>query len=509
MRVKTLTIEAMPIIARGGSSSRATGRVVAAAAIVAGTAAALYFARLDLTLSHYDARAHLVVARRVTDSLTPGWRQLGALWLPLPHLLNLIPVCLWWNYQTGASAVAWSIVVLGAGLGALSNYLRRHTQSTVIAIAAPLALLVNPNVLYLQSTPMTEPILIGLALLAMSAVDRWMASPNRRSAMAAGAWIGALLWTRYEGWLIAPPLVAIAWVSVWWRRRRSRDANPPAATGAHWLATIPGVAVLAFLALGRASTGRWFVSSGFFVADNPSHGRLVAAWDQVRQGLLDVGGPVLIVAAALGALVLIARTRSSAGAALLPLALLACAVLPLGAFDAGHPYRVRYMVPLLVGAWTLAASFVGALPAGLRGVLFVAVAAAAAIERPPLSLSAPMVVEAQRERPSRDGRKIVSEYLAAHFDRTPILASMGSLGHYMQEVSAIGLRLADFVHEGNGDLWIDATLFPRRNVGWVLIEERAEGGDGLAQRARENPEWLSGFSRVSEGGGLALYRRRN
>ena len=63
--------------------------------------APLIYARADLTLSHYDARAHLVVARRVVDSLTPGWRQLGGVWLPLPHLINLIPVQWDSSYRTG------------------------------------------------------------------------------------------------------------------------------------------------------------------------------------------------------------------------------------------------------------------------------------------------------------------------------------------------------------------------------------------------------------------------
>src|SRR5205085_1906810 len=41
-------------------------------------------------LLHFDAKAHLVVARRTIDSLTPGWTQLGAVWLPLPHVLNAL-----------------------------------------------------------------------------------------------------------------------------------------------------------------------------------------------------------------------------------------------------------------------------------------------------------------------------------------------------------------------------------------------------------------------------------
>jgi hypothetical protein len=70
------------------------------------------------------------------------------------------------------------------------------------------------------------------------------------------------------------------------------------------------------------------------------------------------------------------------------------------------------------------------------------------------------------------------------------------------------LHLANFLHEGNGDLWIEALKSPRRSVGWMLLEERAEGGDMLAALARTNSGFLDGFERVAEGGGLALYERK-
>ena len=79
-----------------------------------GVAAALVYWQQGLTLSHYDAKGHLVVARRVLDSLTPGWLQLGAVWLPLPHVLNLLPVQVDAWYRTGASAIAISILSIGA-----------------------------------------------------------------------------------------------------------------------------------------------------------------------------------------------------------------------------------------------------------------------------------------------------------------------------------------------------------------------------------------------------------
>lgn len=43
----------------------------------------------------------------------------------------------------------------------------------------------------------------------------------------------------------------------------------------------------------------------------------------------------------------------------------------------------------------------------------------------------------------------------------------------------------------------------------MLIEEKAEGGDMLAKRAREHPHFLDGYSRVCEGAGVALYERQN
>ena len=121
-------------------SSPAAGRrlwwLVFVAASVAGALAAIAYAHVGLTLGHYDARSHLVVARRVVDNLTPGWRQIGALWLPLPHLLNLIPVQWDWNYRTGCSAVVLSVLSLSCGLASLARYLVRRTGSGVVAIVA-------------------------------------------------------------------------------------------------------------------------------------------------------------------------------------------------------------------------------------------------------------------------------------------------------------------------------------------------------------------------------------
>src|SRR5215475_3364992 len=86
--------------------------MLAALAALSGSAAWVVFFRQGLVLSHYDAKAHLVVARRVFDNLTPGWQQIGAVWLPLPHLLDMLPSQVDLLYRTGLFASIVSVACL-------------------------------------------------------------------------------------------------------------------------------------------------------------------------------------------------------------------------------------------------------------------------------------------------------------------------------------------------------------------------------------------------------------
>src|SRR5436309_12657515 len=109
--------------------------VTALAAALGGTCAAWHYHRLGLTLSHYDARGHLVVARRIFDSITPGWQQIGAVWLPLPHLLNALPVQIDLFYRTGASAVALSIAAFAVATASIAWIVAALTESTIGGLA--------------------------------------------------------------------------------------------------------------------------------------------------------------------------------------------------------------------------------------------------------------------------------------------------------------------------------------------------------------------------------------
>ena len=474
--------------------------ITLAVTLIAGAFAAVHYASTQLTLSHYDARAHLVVARRVIDSLTPGWRQFGSVWLPLPHIAYLLPSAWDWSYRTGAVAVAISILSMGLGLAALARTLVLRTGSAAAGIAAPALVLTNPNVLYLMATPMTEPLLFGLTLLSLSAIDTWIHGPSRLTSQRAGGLLAALVLTRYEGWLVAAALITLA-IGISWRRRP---------VGIHRLWGFPLLAIALFVVLSRAATGQWPLSGSFFVTDPELLRQPMAVLTRMMTGLLDLAGLPVVIAGAAGLVMVVARVRSSPPLQVF-VAPLAAAALPFVAFYDGHPYRVRYLVPVVIAAAVLASIAVSSLTRVIKSASIVAAAvlvAASLWERPPLDRDAPMVIEAQWETPFRLERQKVTAALVERDDGSPVLASMGSLAHYMHETSRAGFALRRFLHEGNGDLWSEAIKSPRRSVRWILIEERAEGGDVLAIRARSEPGFLDGFRRVIEGGGLVLYERK-
>jgi hypothetical protein len=484
-------------------ADRSAGTMAAVLAVLVGLAAAWHYAQLGLTLSHYDARGHLVVARRVIDSLTPGWRQIGALWLPLPHLLQILPVQIDFFYRTGLSGVAVSIAGAAVAAYAITSIIVDETGSRVAGWTGAALLLLNPNTLYLQSTPMSEPLLIALLLLSVLEVRRWVVRESGTTTARAGIVLFLVCWTRYEAWPFTAALLCLA---VYAQARRDQTVGSALGRTAH-LALYPAAAFVLFLVLSRVTVGQWFVSSGFFVVDNESYRRpVIAAW-QIFGGSVTIAGRVLVWAGLIGAaaiavVAVISRERATSAVLLAPYAI---GLLPWYAFVQGHPFRVRYMVVQILALTLTSATAVGLLRGRKAAVGSIALVALVIGARPPFDSKAPMVLEAQWDIPDHHGREIVTAYLRTHFHDGPIMASMGSLGHYMQELSRAGFRIRDFLHEGNGDLWKAALATPQPYVRWIMIQEKAEGGDMLAKRAGEDATFLKGYARVVQGGGVALY----
>ncbi len=502
------------------SARRALPWAVALAAGIGGALVAVHYHRLGLTLSHYDARGHLIVARRIFDSLTPGWQQIGAVWLPLPHLLNAIPVSVDRFYRSGASGVAISILAFAIASGSIAAIILTVTESALAAVAGTAVFALNPNVLYLQATPMSEPLLLATTTLAVAMLVEWVRagsvrvkpdptySPYVGAGFSRTSVVGVVFalacLTRYEAW----PVTFSALVAAAFARWRGGDSLRAALEDVARIALYPAIAIVGFAIFSRVVIGEWLVARGFFVAENKALGDPMLALKEIGWGLRTATGPLLVGLGCAGTVVaaIVGLASRRRAVWLIPVSLLAMAAIAWTAFLDGHPFRLRYVIPLIAMQAVAAGVLAGSIKrAGVAGAMLLALVAA--YELRPLDAMAPMVVEAQWDRPNFPERAKVTACLGTPGSGEKIMASMGSLGHYMQEASADGFAIRDFLHEGNGDIWLAALESPYPFAAWVLIEEKAEGGDMLARIARERPTFLDGYVKVCDGAGLALYRR--
>jgi putative flippase GtrA len=202
-------------LARAGV--RADTVAVAGLASALSITAYLHFYPGGKTIAYGDAVSHLLIARRVFDADTPGAGQLGGVWLPLPHLLMLPLVWNSWAYYSG---FAGSVVMMLAYVVAtvlIYKFVWRLTGRRWAAACGAAVFALNPNILYMQSTPMTELLMFVTMIGAAYGVLRWVQTDDTdrfHHLYLLGAGLSALLCalTRYEGWTLA---VTLAGVVLW------------------------------------------------------------------------------------------------------------------------------------------------------------------------------------------------------------------------------------------------------------------------------------------------------
>jgi hypothetical protein len=159
-------------------------------------------------LNYGDAVAHLHIARRVFDCHQPRLTQLGSVWLPLPHLL-LIPfvqVYSWW--ASGFAGVIPSAVAYVAGCAGIYRLARQWLPPAAAALTLAF-FAANPNLLYLETTAMGEPLFLCETIWIVLLLVEWRTSldsdPKRAGRLQiwiAVALVAAVL-TRYDGWILA------------------------------------------------------------------------------------------------------------------------------------------------------------------------------------------------------------------------------------------------------------------------------------------------------------------
>ena len=179
--------------------------LVAAILTLIAATAVYFFHKTGQILAYGDAEAHLNIARKLWDNREPAYREIGTVWLPVPHLLMLPLTRFDSLYRTGLagaipSALCW--IAAGTLLYAAIRKLAGGAWEPAACAVAVFAL--NPNLLYLAATPMTEPIFFMEIAGLVYGFASYLANPSAKQLAAAIVWTWLAALTRYEAWLLIP-----------------------------------------------------------------------------------------------------------------------------------------------------------------------------------------------------------------------------------------------------------------------------------------------------------------
>ena len=470
-----------------------TGALPAIVVLLAfiGIAAARWCFRRGYVLYYGDAEAHLNIARRILDSRTPGPEQIGTVWLPLPHLL-MIPFVMrdeWWRSGLAGTIPPVACFVLAGTF--LFVAARRIYVSAAAALAVALLFALNPNMLYLQSTPMTEPV-FAAALAAMLWATLWFRdSQSTVAVLAAAIASNAASLTRYEGWFLIP------FVTLYFL----------------WTAQSKWVAFL-FAAMALMAPIAWIAHNRFYSGNaleffNGPYSAMAIQkvpypglhdWRKALEvysaaARLVAGTPLILIASA-G--ILVALWKRAAW----PLFFLALPPIfyVWSVHSSGTPifvppygwYNTRYGLSVLPLAAFAGGALIMLLPPRLRlpaaavmGV--VPMAAWASSGSPAITWKESQVNSTAR----RAWTKQAGEFLAARYKRgSGLLVPFGDLTGIPREA---GIPLQECLHEGNGSAWLGAMARPDLllHEEWVVADEPAV--------ATLRANHLSAHYRIAEG----------
>jgi len=183
-----------------------------------------FFLSQDTLIAYGDSESHLNISKRVIHGLTPGFAQLGGIWLPLPHLLMLPFIWndfLWRTGLAGAIVSSISYIVSGFMIYKITEIL---FKDKLVSFVAFLVFSLNLNILYMQSTAMTELPLMAFFLLSTYFFFKYLLKGEMLMNLTIAAFFAfCASLSRYDGWFLVLAESAILIVHHLLQRSKLRD----------------------------------------------------------------------------------------------------------------------------------------------------------------------------------------------------------------------------------------------------------------------------------------------
>jgi len=161
--------------------------------------------------AYRDAIYRMEAARRFIDSLTPGlYNQLGSVWLPVPNLI-LMPfanIDFLWETGLAASIVYFPAFIICSIM--VFKTLRMVTNNNYATWFGYLIFVFNYNILYFQTTAMTEQLYLTCMFCSMYFILVWLKEKKQESLILSSVSISLAIGTRYDAWPVA--IISIVYV---------------------------------------------------------------------------------------------------------------------------------------------------------------------------------------------------------------------------------------------------------------------------------------------------------
>lgn len=502
-------------------------------ACVTSIGATAYYAQQHEILLYQDALSHMRISRGVFDSLTPGLAQLGSVWLPLPHILMwpFIWVDSLWHSGLAGSFVSMICYVTAASFLFLAA--RKLTQSSTASFIGTLLFILNPNVLYLQSTPLSET--VCMAAFAMSAYFflSWAKDGQQKQLIISAACVFLATLARYDGWAVfVGMLVCIPIIGAMKRQRALHiEAN-----------------MVVFSVLGGLGIGLWFLWNKLIFGDplyfqkgvyssqaqqtlELTAGKLFSyhnLWQSIRFYTIDSAesmGAVLMALAAIGLIWFVLHHKFTP---LTVAGLLFAIPFPfyIAALYSGQAiiwvpganppdahvflYNVRYGSQM-VGP---AAFFFAILVERLSSIPFRRFYQIAKFLLIGLIIGQSLLITSQGIITLQEGQynyscapqNTIVLYLAEHYDSGRILQDVYTSQF---DASDAGIDFKNVVYEGSGVYWTQALQNPGNSVDWIIYKP-GNPTDLVTKSVHANPLFLAQFQQVAgNSNGVLLYHHKN
>lgn len=507
-------------------------------ACIASIASCWYFFQHHQILLYEDAISHLRIARRVFDNTTPGLAQLGGVWLPLPHLLMLPFI---WNYYLWRTGLAGSFAGMFCYLVTVVYLFlaaRRLTQDSRASFVGTLLFILNPNILYIQITPLSEIVCIATTVMTCYYFLAWTQDnhPKHLVGIAASSFLVTL--SRFDGWGLFLVLFVLIGVVGWLKGQR-------------WV-QIEGN-LLIFGTLGSLGIALWFLWCAVIFGDPLYFHNYVFASGTTNTTFYtyhNIGQSILVY---------MLTSLETVGPVLFVLAFIAVIVFAFRLLRAFRSNRLTERVPSIFGAVAFLTPFVfyilifytGQDTINLPGVdsantlhsfwnvrfgtesvapiaLFLSILATRwsipRVARLWSTIGATLLVLAICMQSlltahagiislqdgmygySCEAPGAITVYLAQHYAGGRILEDVNS---YFFNEADIGMPLKDAIYEGSGQVWGQALKQPASVVDWIIVPTDRTKDDPIASHIDlKSSAFLSQFTLVvQQPGGIALFHR--